>query len=215
MSCTCGWLVPGESRGCASTVPVGNGEQPPPASIDRRQRPCLPHERQEIDRTIKDYCQYRICEIKHIGRKEGLWRVRAGAEGPRRTADRCRRTVRQAGAQAVQPSLGTRLRRLRSPQGPDRGFGHGGHCGLALHTLPSAQDPAPGRAEQATGVAPGAPKWRAPRRGPSGTPAPGASRHTVLRRTRPARTSYAAARPHPVAASAPSLRKSPLRPRVS
>jgi hypothetical protein len=56
----------------------------------------------------------------------------------------------------------------------------------ALNTTPSEQAPAPGRAAPAAWVVPGAPRWRAPRRVPSGTPAPGACRHTVRRRTRPA-----------------------------
>jgi hypothetical protein len=60
---------------------------------------------------------------RRIGRIEGLLRVRAGAEVPRRDADGCRRAVRQAGREAVQPSSGTRPLRPRSPQGRGRGLG--------------------------------------------------------------------------------------------
>jgi hypothetical protein len=94
--------------------------------------------------------------------------------------------VRRAGGEAVQPSLGTRPLRPRAPQGRGRRLGHVGNCGLALNTTPSARTPAPGLAEQAAWVVPGAPKWRAPPRVSSATPAPGACRHTVRRPTRPA-----------------------------
>jgi hypothetical protein len=141
---------------------------------------------------------------RRIGRREGLLRVRAGAQVPRRDADGCRRAVRQAGREAVQPSLGTRPLGPRSPQGRGRGLGLGGKRGLALNTPQSAQAPAPGRPAPAAWGAPGAPSWRAPRRVPAGTPAPGACLHTVRRRRRPARKSGTAARPHPLAPSAPS-----------
>jgi hypothetical protein len=43
-----------------------------------------------------------------IGRMGGVLRVRADAEGSRRAADGCRRGVRQAEEEAVEPALGTR-----------------------------------------------------------------------------------------------------------
>ncbi|WP_368671473.1 GAF domain-containing protein [Corallococcus carmarthensis] len=138
-----------------------------------------------------------------IGRIEGLLRVGAGAEVPKRDADGCRRAVRLAGGEAVQPSLGTPPLRPRSPQGRGRGLGHVGHCGLALNTTHSGVAPVLGTVSQAAWAVPGAPGWHAPHWEPSDTPAPGACLHTCRRRTRPARNSCAATRPNPAAACAP------------
>jgi len=52
-----------------------------------------------------------------VGRIEGLLKVRAGAEVPRRDADGCRRAVRQAGGESVQPHWA----HARSGRAPLRG----------------------------------------------------------------------------------------------
>ncbi|WP_240360064.1 hypothetical protein [Pyxidicoccus caerfyrddinensis] len=54
-----------------------------------------------------------------------------------------------------------------------------------LNTTRSAVAPALQPVEQAASATPGAPEWRAPRRVPSGTPAPGAALHTSRRPRRP------------------------------
>jgi hypothetical protein len=123
---------------------------------------------------------------RRIVRIGGRLRVRAGAEVPRRAADRWLLGSEPGRRRGGAAPFGHTPAPAVLAGGDGRGTGPVSTCCLGLNTPPTAVVPAPGPASQAARAVPGAPQWRVPHRVPSRTPAPAWGLHSGPRRRHPA-----------------------------